>query len=91
MNEWQVFLTIIEIVGFIALIVGFVLKITKVVDANTFAINRLTDELLEERQTNKQEHEQFKSSINDIKTDVSNLQIRHDADVHILEERIGGE
>lgn len=91
MNEWQVFLTIVEIVGFIALIVGFVLKITKVVDANTFAINRLTDELLDERQSNKKEHEHFSNDINTLKQDVSNLQIKHNADVQILEERIGGE
>lgn len=88
MNEWQVFLTIVEIVGFVSVIVGFVLKITKVVDANTFAINRLTDELLEERQSNKQEHEQFDKSINHLKQDVSNLQLKHDADVRILEEHI---
>jgi hypothetical protein len=88
MDEWQVFLTIVEIVGFVSVIVGFVLKITKVVDANTFAINRLTDELLEERQSNKQEHEQFSNSINNLKQDVSNLQLQHDADVRLLEEQI---
>lgn len=88
MNEWQVFLTIVEIVGFVALIVGFVLKVTKVVDKNTFAINRLTDELLEERKSNEKDHEQFYKSINNLKQDVSNLKIKHDADVKILEEHI---
>lgn len=87
MDEWQVFLTIVEIVGFVAVIVGFVLKITKVVDANTFAINRLTDELLEERQSNKQEHEHFSNDINALKQDVSNLHIQHNADVQRLEEQ----
>lgn len=88
MNEWQVFLTIVEIVGFVALIVGFVLKVTKVVDKNTFAINRLTDELLEERKSNEKDHEQFYKSINNLKQDVSNLKIKHEADVKILEEHI---
>ena len=91
MNEWQIFLTIAEIVGFVSVIVGFVLKITKVVDANTFAINRLTDELLEERKSNEKEHEQFFKSINNLKQDVSNLKIKHDADVQLLEEHIGRE
>lgn len=88
MDEWQVFLTIAEIVGFVSVIVGFVLKITKVVDANTFAINRLTDELLQEREANEKDHEQFYKSINGLKQDVSNLKIKHDADVQILEEHI---
>jgi hypothetical protein len=88
MDEWQIFLTIAEIVGFVSVIVGFVLKITKVVDANTFAINRLTDELLQERESNEKDHEQFYKSINTLKQDVSNLKIKHDADVQILEEHI---
>lgn len=91
MNEWQIFLTIAEIVGFVSVIVGFVLKITKVVDANTFAINRLTDELLEERKSNEKEHEQFFKSINNLKQDVSNLKLTHDADVRMLEDHIGRE
>lgn len=91
MNEWQVFLTIAEIVGLISVVVGFVLKITKVVDANTFAINRLTDELLEERKSNEKEHEKFTKDIDNLKQDVSNLKIKHEADVHILEEHIGRE
>lgn len=97
MNEWGVFLVIVEVVGFLIMILTFILTrsdkrsdkdtdIAVVIQQNTDAINGLTKELRELSVDNKRDHDHFFSDINQLKLDVSNIKLKHDADIKLLEE-----
>lgn len=97
MEEWGVFLVIVEVVGFLIMILTFVLTrsdkrsdkdadIATVIQQNTDAINGLTRELRELSVDNKRDHDKFYSDINQLKIDVSGIKLKHDADVKLLEE-----
>lgn len=86
MGNWEVFETIVYIVGFLAVVIPMAVSQAKVIQKNTDAINGLTRELRETTSNNKKEHEYFFSSVNTLKQDVAVLKEKHDADVKILKE-----
>ena len=97
MDEWGVFLVIVEVVGFLVMILTFILTrsdkrsdkdtdIAVVIQQNTDAINGLTKELRELSVDNKRDHDHFFSDINQLKLDVSSIKLKHDADIKLLEE-----
>ena len=97
MNEWGVFLVIVEVVGFLIMILTFILTrsdkrsdkdtdIAVVIQKNTDAINGLTKELRELSVDNKRDHDEFYSDINKIKLDVAKLKVKHEADIELLKE-----
>lgn len=97
MDEWGVFLVIVEVVGFLIMILTFILTrsdkrsdkdtdIAVVIQQNTDAINGLTKELRELSVDNKRDHDHFFSDINQLKLDVSSIKLKHDADIKLLEE-----
>lgn len=84
--EWTILQTIVYIVTFLITVIGFGIKLSNVIQKNTQAINTLTDKLKELTEDNKKEHESFKSSIDDLKEDVTILKQRHSYDIKILEK-----
>lgn len=97
MDEWGVFLVIVEVVGFLVMILTFILTrsdkrsdkdtdIAVVIQQNTDAINGLTKELRELSVDNKRDHDHFFSDINQLKLDVSSIKLKHEADIKLLEE-----
>lgn len=88
MTDWGVFETLVFIIGFLITVGTLIIKISKVIQQNTDAVNNLTAELKELTTTNKKDHDVFYSSINTIKMDVAVLKQKHDADIHLIEEHI---
>ena len=84
--EWTILQTIVYIVTFLITVIGFGIKLSTVIQKNTQAINTLTDKLKELTEDNKKEHENFKSSIDDLNEDVTILKQKHSYDIKILEK-----
>lgn len=99
MTQWEVFLVIIVVLEFIALILnGFVnprnkkdSDLTKVIQQNTDAINNLTDKLDTLTSENSKEHEDIYKTIdkhtehiNKNTKDLAVLKEKHKSDVEFL-------
>lgn len=80
MNEWQVVLVIISLIGLMSAVITPILKTTKVIQKNTDAINNLTTKLDEMTTNNSKDHDHFHSSINKLSKDVAVLQEKHRKD-----------
>lgn len=77
MDNWQVFLVISALLGFIVAIVTPILKITGVIQKNTIAIQTLTNEIKDLTIHNKEDHDHFFNSINKINQEVAVLKEKH--------------
>lgn len=88
MTEWGVLQTIITIVGLLGTVIPCFVKVSNVIQKNTDAINSLTSELRDLTIDNSKDHDEFYSSINNLKNELAVLKTKHDGDINLLEHQM---
>ena len=88
MNEWGVVVLLAGIltffVGTMIPIIKPLIKLNSVMQKNTDAIDALNKTVNDLSINNKKEHDHFYKDINNLKSDVGILKIKHDKDVELL-------
>lgn len=93
MNEWGVLVLLGGIltffVGTMIPIIKPLIKLNGVMQKNTDAIDALNKTVNDLSINNKNDHEHFYRTINNLKSDVEVLKQKHNSDVALLQEKYG--
>ena len=74
MTEWGVVGVIVVLVGLVGTVVKAAVSMTKIVQQNTDATERLADVVSDFKQDNKAEHKEFREQIGDHETRITVLE-----------------